>query len=53
MEKQKGKNETFLNNPQQGRMVQLYKPPTINSKHTYSKLKEEKGSEGTRGDKGQ
>lgn len=38
MEEQKDKNEAFLNNPQQGRMVQFYKPPTTNSKNAHPKL---------------
>lgn len=32
------KKEAFMNNPRQGRMVQLYKPPTTNVKHAHPKL---------------
>lgn len=43
-----GENKAFLNKPQQGRMVQFYKPLMTNSKHTHPKLKVEgKSSEGT------
>lgn len=46
------KKEAFMNNPQ-GRMVQLYHPPTTNAKHAHPKLEGEgKSSEGTEGDKG-
>lgn len=31
------KKEAFMNNPQ-GRMVQLYHPPTTNAKHAHPKL---------------
>lgn len=37
----KEKNKAFQNKPQQGRMVQFYKPLTTNSKHTHPKLKGE------------
>lgn len=55
MKKQRGreKNEALVNNPQQGRMVQFYKPPTTNCKHAHPKLEgEAKSSSGTWGDKG-
>lgn len=35
----------FMNNPWQGRMVQFYKPPTINSKHAHPKLGWDGGQE--------
>lgn len=46
------KKEAFMNNPRQGRMVQLYQPPVTNAKHAHPKLEEEerahKGPQGTK-----
>lgn len=45
--------KVFMDNPRQGRMVQLHKPPTRNAKHAHPKLEGEgESSEGTAGDKG-